>query len=151
MLPIWLKKKSFIRRFNNTSEIRFTLYSLFLWISRWLLYSKSSTQNIEGKTYTFHNVKWIQPFMLASDLILRTPVLLQIAEAFRLSQAWKHKDQTFFLDIHSAGFYAFIQILPALHMLFLELGFLIRFIEKLVNSDFASQEVLGINLIKETH
>jgi len=36
-------------------------------------------------------------------------------------------------------------------MLFLELGFLIRFIEKLVNSDFASQEVLGINLIKETH
>lgn len=46
---------------------------------------------------------------------------------------------------------AFIQILPALHTLFLELGFLIRFIEKIVNSDFVPQEVLGIYLIKETH
>lgn len=58
----------------------------------------------------------------------------------------------YILSSHPVGWpLEFLWSLPALDALFLELGFLIRFLGKIVNSHFVPQEVLEINLMRETH
>lgn len=92
-----------------------------------------------------------QPFLWASDLLPMASVLLQMVTSSstvpNLQTSGPHTPPSHPGRRPQSSLPVYIP--PAPQTVFSELGFLIRFIEKAVNLDFAPQEALGINLMRK--